>query len=527
MRAVIWLAVSTQAQTADDKISLPEQESAARELAAREGWTIVDVLSVPGYSRRESDVITALEDFAEQGIFAYHSLRQHWANRDFDILIARDHSRFGRSQTLHAYVVENTIVSGARIYLLQGGWIDQTTLRGQLALGGFAATGDIDRLVKARKSAMPKRAERGLPVAHIIISHKIRRDPVSGKALGIEVDQARIPLWEEAARQIISGLSYKDVCDVLFEKGYASNQHHRWPASYIRAIFANPTFWGHIAFRSDGKHGASANRQTLGAWVFGPGHPIPDGITIYYNVHPPALSGPMADALQAELLRRKARANKGAYKVYWASGLILCAECGYYMAIGGRGRSLRCHSKYKADHNRPPCTQSQTISVSYIRHWLDRRLRVALEAQDPSILTPSDAPDLPQRIAASELLLADLENRIRRLIRKQAEADDTVADLYAEQIETLGKQLKSAQAVLASLRVDASHETLNHQQLAYSELVEITIDELWKRPALEINQLLHRLLGDWRIVAQDGKVVGMARANSHDRQGHRKKRLNG
>ncbi len=118
-RAIIWCAVSSQAQIGEDEISLPQQESEARTFAADQGYQVVDLLTVPGFSRRESDVITALDEFAAQGIFAYHKLREHWQRRDFDCLIAFNHSRLGRSSTLHSYVIENTILAGARVYLLQ------------------------------------------------------------------------------------------------------------------------------------------------------------------------------------------------------------------------------------------------------------------------------------------------------------------------------------------------------------------------------------------------------------------------
>lgn len=513
LRAVIWLAVSTQAQTADDKISLPEQESAARELATREGWTIVDVLSVPGYSRRESDVITALEDFAEQGIFAYHSLRQHWANRDFDILIARDHSRFGRSQTLHAYVVENTIVSGARIYLLQGGWIDQTTMRVQTALGGFSATGDIDRLVKARKSAMDSRARHGLPVSSkILSSHRLERDLVTGKAIRLVVDESRTPLWEEAARLIIAGVSYADLGGKLHEKGFVTPSGQPYSRAGVRNVITNPGFWGHMVAKIP-KVGHPA--EHFGPWVFGPGHPIPDGVIIYYNTHPPALDGPLAEQLQAELLRRNHRTNRGAYKTYWFSGLFLCAECGYTMASNSLGRYIRCAGRYCADHVRPYCPGGKPVSAKYARAWLDHRLRLALAAQDPSALTPSVSSDLPARLSAAAARVADLENKVRRLIILQSEADDSLASIYADRIANLANQLKSATAQSAALQIEAETVASKHQHVAYEELARLTIDALWAKPPLQINQLLLRLFGNWRIVAgKDGQIVGMAPARS-------------
>jgi hypothetical protein len=77
-RAVIWCAVSSEEQAKSDKISLAVQEREMRAFAEREGYEIVRTFIWDGYSRWESDPIAALEDFAEQGRFEYHELRQMW-----------------------------------------------------------------------------------------------------------------------------------------------------------------------------------------------------------------------------------------------------------------------------------------------------------------------------------------------------------------------------------------------------------------------------------------------------------------
>ena len=97
-RAVIWKAVSSERQANDDKVSLEEQERLAREWCENNGYDIIKVLEVPGYSRRESDIITALDDFAQQGIYAYRDLRSMWQNDDFDVLVAYSHDRLGTIQ---------------------------------------------------------------------------------------------------------------------------------------------------------------------------------------------------------------------------------------------------------------------------------------------------------------------------------------------------------------------------------------------------------------------------------------------
>lgn len=174
VRALIWCAVSSRAQNEPDKISLPQQEADARALCASSDWQIVDVLRVPGHSRRYIDFHELAADAAKEGIDAFYRLLAHWEARDFDILIVRDGERFARTQALHAYVVERTITIGAGIYSLVDGWVDERNHRMWIAMAGYKAAGDIDRLVKARNDAITVRAQRGLPVSsRIPISHRL------------------------------------------------------------------------------------------------------------------------------------------------------------------------------------------------------------------------------------------------------------------------------------------------------------------------------------------------------------------
>ena len=82
VRCIIWCAVSSRAQNEPDKISLPQQESDARALAEGNGWEIVDVLRVPGHSRRYIDFHRLAADAGKQGVDAFHRLRGHWEARD-------------------------------------------------------------------------------------------------------------------------------------------------------------------------------------------------------------------------------------------------------------------------------------------------------------------------------------------------------------------------------------------------------------------------------------------------------------
>jgi DNA invertase Pin-like site-specific DNA recombinase len=149
LRAAIWCAVSTHAQHEPEKVSLPEQEEQSRLHAQKNGWQVVDLMKVPGHSRRYIDFHELAADAAEEGIDAFYRLKAHWEAKDFDVLIIRDGDRFARTQALHAYITEQIIKCGATIFSLADGLIDERNYRMWIAMSGFKAAGEIDRLVKA------------------------------------------------------------------------------------------------------------------------------------------------------------------------------------------------------------------------------------------------------------------------------------------------------------------------------------------------------------------------------------------
>ena len=96
-RCLIWCAVSSRAQNQPDKISLPQQEADSLKLANENSWRVVDVMRVPGHSRRYIDFHKLAEDAAREGIDAFHRLSRHWEARDFDVMIVLDGNRFART----------------------------------------------------------------------------------------------------------------------------------------------------------------------------------------------------------------------------------------------------------------------------------------------------------------------------------------------------------------------------------------------------------------------------------------------
>src|SRR5258707_14608521 len=115
LRAVIWCAVSSEKQTQDDKDSLPAQERQAKAFIEKEGWKLVEVLRVRGFSRTFINVEDYRLAMREAGHDAFDRLTELWANEAFDVLIVRDMDRLGRTQTLLSFMVETTISIGSPI----------------------------------------------------------------------------------------------------------------------------------------------------------------------------------------------------------------------------------------------------------------------------------------------------------------------------------------------------------------------------------------------------------------------------
>ena len=66
----------------DEKLSLSQQEADARTLCEREGWQVIDVLRVPGHSRRYVDIHECARDMQAEGIDAFNKLLGYWEQRN-------------------------------------------------------------------------------------------------------------------------------------------------------------------------------------------------------------------------------------------------------------------------------------------------------------------------------------------------------------------------------------------------------------------------------------------------------------
>lgn len=522
LRVALWLAVSSDAQAKEDKASLKEQERVGREwVAAQPDAKIVKVFNWDGYSRSEMDVLTAYEDFAAQGRFEYHELRQMWQQHAFDVLWVYVHDRIARSTALYAQVMGNVIKSNARIFSHSDGWIDQSNVETFMAIGGFSASNDIHKLVKRRAMGMRQRLKEGrTTTSGVSDTHQRVRDPVSGKELGLVVNENKRRLFDDAAELILEGVGWRNIEQELYSRfGHVAASGQPYSRGRIYSLIMKPLTWGHNAmnFRSAYKGNSWA---AFGEWIFEPGHPIPPGVNIEYNTVVPVYEGELAERLKAEIKFRmdSVRGNTPSKHKYWYTGLVVCRECGYYMgtyASTEREPRLKCATRWNQSHSRGECHQTRSVMASYLKEWFTARLGEMIESGGYSLLSQDEDSAAPDR---DETLQADVDHlveEIHMMVRDKRKAVGTALEaILEEQINEANELLGIRKTRLIELEQQSfiGRQAHNEQVRTLDMIRDRGLPWFWEQDAPFIRNSLLALLAGKRLAALDGQIKRLVAA---------------
>ena len=520
MKAIIWAAVSTKGQVAEGKGSIESQVALAQAVCDKNDWTVVNILEVPGHSRRYIDIYKLAEHAANEGIMAFKDLLDHFEKRDFDVLVVRDADRFARTQTLHAMITEIIVAElGAKIYSIADGMIDESNFRMWIAMAGYKAAGEVDSMMKKIKQGYDSRFERGLPVnANVCSSHKIVRDLQSGKALHIEVDETKRQEFADLATLILEGVSFKELEIEMYNRfGYARKKGgpHQ-PQRYYRML-RTPSFWGH--------HSRGHKQKPKGRWVYEerPDDEIPDGVEIIYNAFEPMYTGNLAERIKGEMTRRaEIMGRRRPSKSYKFSGLMICGICTHSFVYTGNKHGsdytgLRCGSAYEKNPSTPKCNHRQYLNEKVAIQQIAEKLDLVLLEQDIRVLTHEKEPiDHTEQLATIDKEIQETEEQILVMINHQSKASESVQQSYVQQIQEAGSRLEILNNRRQDIRkeITATFTTMKRQKDAMIELARLG-DELWSMKNNNINQLLGNLLGDYRFVVLNGSIIGIAIPPKH------------
>jgi len=517
-RAIVLASVSTPEQA--KKISLEQQEKDGIAYCDQHGIEVVDIIRIPGYSRR----FYTLRELSEAALAKKHEgplrLEQHLIARDFNVLVVRSTSRFAREQAINAEIISKVVkwCRGRVIPFWDGMAIDKSNYRMMIAVTGLQDSHEIDELMLRRQVGIVQLAKKGIPVSgKYPLSHYGVRDKV-GNIIRSELVKERLPMWDTLAKLILANVPYDLLETAMFEEGYGRDGVQYTPKVFHR-LLKNPFFWGNNVIRWLNQ---LEQPKATGLWCFDQSIPAPEGYELFYDTHNPALSGPIAEAVKEEMRRRTTVFNGQARHegVYRFSGLVVCAICRWRLSYHQKretrnGRefiytSLSCQKSYQRHNVQARCTNTQTINEKKIQEWLDPYLAqwlaedmVAIDQEQQETARGSDIVKLQDAVAI-------LDRRVSNLVRELSDADDDLRGEFRAQLRSTKDELTRANRQLTELQRQnrERHQANELQRATLQELRELTLDRFWQQDGLYVNQMLNRLLGTVRLVGHHREIIG-------------------
>lgn len=523
-RAVIWCAVSTTRQAADDRASMDEQERWALEVCHKFGWQVVDVMRVPGHSRNYKDLNTLASDARGKGIDAFDRLIAHLEKADFDVFICRDANRFARRASLLHYVVESIIEDcGAVIYSQHDGWVDSSNAAGFAAMKGYSTTQDIQWMRNGTALGKEKLIKNGIPASGIMSSsHKRVRDTNTGKTTAIVLNDEMLDFYTHVGTLLLAGIPWSRMGRELYTRwGMTPPNGKFYCTSAIYYRLYNPIIWGNLA--------TGRTKHRVGEWVFYDHPSKPPDLFIEYGVTPPVYNGKTARDVRDELKRRlEIRGKRHPSSGYRFLGICDCGVCGHNMVVASTkapkhgvnhetypryqltdtGRlhwGLTCQYRYHKTIDGNICTGNSIKQVALEKFFTELIYYMLDGKQLSDYFQHPDAPVNEPNIEQVASQIKRAREQIRLLIRKQSQAPESVQDIYQGEILHLSDQIENLEMSIRYL--EASRADTDPIQAYINS--DMRVEDLWELSDLEINQLLTGLMGDYRLIILGNEVVGM------------------
>jgi DNA invertase Pin-like site-specific DNA recombinase len=464
MRFAIWTAVSTAAQTGEDKESLTEQETKCRTIAEGRGWTeSTGPYIVPGESRTRW---VNLRD-AESELPQLRQMLEAAKAGRFDVLVMYDYNRL---RDLADSVAKVLASYGVQIFSTNQpvepippeefnpyATDSESMMRG---MSQIISRWQISDLRRKYRFGVPARVRRGL--YGLKIPYGYRKPP------GRDGDKNVVPIQVEAEvaaiREIkdlfLSGVSFHAIVRQLNAKGFPTAKGAPWARTTIRKILENPWYAGKVYF---GRVRVVRDARD-------------NTVKIVKNQHPLILDGKHEPLYSWEEYIRildefEHRGRFSFSAIYPFSGLLVCSEC------GGRIKHKRTYWHCLKNH------------VKFSEQQ-------ALELIPPLIQEAFyNAGAMPRAIPQSydpAPILADLERRIKK-IQADYEREIYTPDEAEKRIKDLKKQMDQvqdgeAERLRQSVSQSAFYATLDRiQNIRVAEWIRVDDAET-------VNPILIRLI---------------------------------
>lgn len=506
-RVIVWARVSSEEQGAANKESIPQQLARQRQLAADNGWTVVDEL-ITDFSMN----FFTYDEFSKAAAAAgwYDPLRmwEHWKNKDFDILTCRYLDRVGREQSILSEFIGRTMKAGAIIVPLDEATVDGINYRMTSAIAGLGAAQHVDKLKSGREMGQRGHASRGEKLGNRVpMFYQMTADKK------LVPDRARYQrFFDDLYELFIAGTSYEQLPFALEQRGHVHPvSGKRFDRTVVKYLMITARTWGHGEYnRKNRKNGRTSLRAEH--WITGRSEPPPE-VFFQRNVCEPIWQGEQYEEMLDELERRffAIRGAARPHRTYAFSALCVCDVCGTPMIVQALPHNLTTFYYMKCPNGRrhDGCTNNLGVRFEKIQDLLTAFIEERL--RDPSAVLTVIAPPVNNRLPAIE----------RDLAKAQAKLDNLI-DLISEQQHSaradFQAKIDAATANRDALRAEkARHEftarEVAHQERsrlkALDELREMGVPRLWEQPTTKQNQILRKALGNLRVACDHGEPVGM------------------
>jgi site-specific DNA recombinase len=506
VRAAIYARVSSVAQR--DARTIESQLPACRELAARNGWSVVaeyvdnGVSAAAGNLERRHGLLRLLAS-AEAG--------------DFEVVVTYDEDRLTRSDRIRerGYILGSLQEARVKIATVtKGALIDLDTDEGdlQISFGGLQSSSWL-RKHKARIKAGKARA-----IAE-------GRKPAGPTPFGLSYDRAsgqwslhpeNAPLVAEMFRRVADHESCEAIARDLAARGSRRPRGGQWIRERVYAIVRSRTY--------------------LGSWTA-------DRVKKLVIPVPPVVSEEIWQRAQAALISHGRRGIRRVKHIYLLEGLAICGACGSRIGIrsaNARGLTYKgtsaayvCCARRRPARGQQPCrAPCAPIADVDARVWE----AVRREIEDPALLEhvlqleqrrTDDQRDWAEDARVARARLGKLERAEAGALRRYREdmiseaALDTELEAIRRHREMARQQLAAAeraqaglgaaQARLAAIRSSIDALRTRIAQASPSERQEIVAALVMPGGAVLINRRVKLvLLMDLEAAASPGIAAGGA-----------------
>ncbi len=250
-KAMIWAAVSTAEQAAEDKFSLENQVARCRDwLAARRIREAAEPAIVAGHSREYLSIDAALADIPELGYMLDQARR-----RLVNLVVTYDLNRW---RSLQITVTRALAAYGCQVYALNQPVEPQRpdvfspynsdTAQIISIISSLTSSLDIASLRRKYTENMPKRVERrGLALGKLPYGYaKPAGHEHDASAVGVPVS-AEVPVVLWIKQQYLAGSSASRIAHDLQEQGVPTRFGGTWNKDHVLNIVTNPYYAGLVA----------------------------------------------------------------------------------------------------------------------------------------------------------------------------------------------------------------------------------------------------------------------------------------